>query len=525
MRRTLIKNLALISAILFPLWIVSCSEKDGDGTGQQEEDKSEESVTPKVVAGTFTFTASPLKQKWEAGDKIYVHGAYGPAAQTITLTSADISEDGRTASAALDGVTEYPLDPDGLYAAWPAEAVVESDNLQEATLIFSGTGAMMAAAYLDGDNFTFADVSSGLRFKAAGYTDFAIAGAMRPGLRVTDYEVEYISGYSDFSRRKSDGYPFLYGTLDNGTAMLWYSGSITLKNGISIYLGNGNSWTGIYTISEDFKLKAGEIKDLGDISASVSAYDGPAPKMPEMGDITKYSVDIEELSGLCLSADKTFLWAVGDPGRLGKIDFKGNITDVHTIGGDAEGVTINPDTGDLLIANEPNAVGIIKASDNYEGRSRTLFKIQDASKYGNSGMEGITWYKDNMIYCGTQTGSDLFLCDLSAETDDNLYLQNVTKKRLNEKYPVISEIGGLCYDPLTDWLWITDSESRKIFALTGDAEQLLGYYPVTKIGNAESICVDHTNGCIWIGHDPDTSPSSLYRIDFTGLDDAIIRKQ
>ena len=89
-------------------------------------------------------------------------------------------------------------------------------------------------------------------------------------------------------------------------------------------------------------------------------------------------------------------------------------------------------------------------------------------------------------------------------------------------HTVITEIAGLSYDPLTDWLWVVDSESHRFFALTGDAEQLLGTYMLKTKSNEESICVDHKNSCIWIGDDYG-STSYIYKYEFTGLDDAIIK--
>ena len=97
----------------------------------------------------------------------------------------------------------------------------------------------------------------------------------------------------------------------------------------------------------------------------------------------------------------------------------------------------------------------------------------------------------------------------------------IWRKGLREKFSVITEIADLCYDPLTDWLWVIDSESLRFFALTGDAESMLGFYSARGISNPESVCVDHKNSCIWVGDDYG-STSYLYRFDFTGLDDAVI---
>ena len=164
---------------------------------------------------------------------------------------------------------------------------------------------------------------------------------------------------------------------------------------------------------------------------------------------------------------------------------------------------------------EPNGVGRIAAPG--FNHLETLFKIADAKGYGNAGVEGLTYYKDGLVYAGAQTGSDLFCCNL--ETGELVW-----KKRLRDIFPSITEIADLCYDPFTDWLWIIDSESRKFFALTGDAETLLGSYSVRGIENPESVCVDHKHSCIWVGDDYG-STSYLYRFDFTGLDDAILSNE
>ena len=95
---------------------------------------------------------------------------------------------------------------------------------------------------------------------------------------------------------------------------------------------------------------------------------------------------------------------------------------------------------------------------------------------------------------------------------------------MRDIFPAITEIADLCYDPLTDWLWILDSEARKFFAMTGDAETMLGSYSVKGTDNPEALCIDHVRSCVWVGDDYG-STSYLYRYDFTGLDDAIIPVQ
>ncbi len=492
----------------------ACSQTTKD-EGHDESEVTPTTEIDKPVAGTYTFIVSPMKGKWEAGDKIFIHGSYAPAAETITLSDSEISTDGKTATARLDQVTEYLSYPDNLYAVWPAEAVFLKDGLLGSDTEISDPERLLAAAYLKENSFAFADASSPMTFTVDGNFDsFAIAGNDRAGLRLIDFTIDYTSATPYFSKPRTDGYPFLYGELVPGqTVTLWFPGGISFKSGFTLYFAKEGVYTHCYEQKEKIQVEAGKELSLGNISSELTVYDGPYPKMPEMGKSTKYKVSFNELSGLCLSADADFLWGVGDNGDLAKLSFEGNVIEKMYIGGDSEAVTRNPVTGDLLIGLEPNGVGIVAAPD-FNTKVKTLFSIADAKGYGNAGLEGLTYYKDGLVYAGTQTGSDLFCCNL--ETGEVVW-----KKRLREIFPAITEIADLCYDPLTDWLWIIDSESKKFFALTGDAESLLGAYSVLTISNPESIFVDHVHSCIWIGDDYG-STSYLYRYDFNGLDAAIV---
>jgi hypothetical protein len=93
----------------------------------------------------------------------------------------------------------------------------------------------------------------------------------------------------------------------------------------------------------------------------------------------------------------------------------------------------------------------------------------------------------------------------------------------------ISEVGDLCYDPVSDYLWVIDSNSNKdkpqylpftLYLFNGDATKLLQTYYVGDFAhwNPEAVCVDHKNNCIWLGEDCDSgNPSLLHKISFTNL--------
>jgi uncharacterized protein YjiK len=219
--------------------------------------------------------------------------------------------------------------------------------------------------------------------------------------------------------------------------------------------------------------------------------------------------NVKELSGLALSEDASFLWGVGDEGDFVKISTDGDnkVTKITNFDDDTEGITINRDTGDLIVSLEPNKVGIIKKSGGFK-KLQILFKIQEAAKFGNAGLEGITYYKDGYVYVGSQSGPYLWKCDLKGKCGTKQKLKNVVKE--------LTEVAGLCYDHERDRLWIIDSNKRRLYLLSGDAKKLLTKYELGKIGNPESVSVDHKHGVVWVGDDS-SSASKLYKFKFSNL--------
>ena len=477
---------------------------------------------PSLKPGIYKFMASELKGRWEEGDVIYIKGGTGATAQSIIIKSSDLTDNGKTANLELDeSLTSDYLDPDGLYAAWPDDAIQHKFGVLTPKTSFNNCTRPVCVAYLDGYNFKFIDASSAIDFSASGYDGYAFSAASREGFAVTKADVEYTSSRKKISPKESNGYPFLYGDVaKDGNTRIQFTGDVTMKGGYTLFLSKGGSWIATYSVTDDIALKAGEAIDLGDITSKVSKYDGPAPKMPVMGKFKKFTVKkFAELSGLCLSENEDFLWGVGDEGDLGKISFEGELLYSFHIGGDAEDISRNPETGDLLIGLEPQGIGIVKGPD-YNTRVSTHMNISACSGYGNSGIEGLTYYKDGKVLAGAQANSHLFLCDLSTK-------KVIWDKMLWSK-ELISEIGGICYDPLTDWLWLIDSEAKKIFVVTVDENDgtigLLGAYSVKDVANPESVCVDHKNSCVWVGDDLGDETSYLFRYDFTGLDDAVTKR-
>ena len=228
-----------------------------------------------------------------------------------------------------------------------------------------------------------------------------------------------------------------------------------------------------------------------------------APGTPVKGAQTQYDVDVRELSGLCLHTDNSFLWGVGDQGNLVKISFDGEVEKVLSKGMDMESVTIDPQTGDLYLGCEPNYVFRIPAPD--YSTSEEVFRVEEAKSYGNSGIEGISWYKDGMILVGTQVGAYLWAYKLDGTP--------VWRKCMKTVAIGMLEIADICYDPVKDQIWMICSETMAIYVFNGDATEHLATYKVPFAGNSESVYLDYSNSCVWVADD-DTA-SRLFKIDLT----------
>ena len=255
----------------------------------------------------------------------------------------------------------------------------------------------------------------------------------------------------------------------------------------------------------------------------------PAENLPVMGKVlfTKKlqnsdgSKWVPELSGLCLSKEGDFLWGCDDNGGLYKINFDGTFSLHWDKSAEMEGLAMDPATGTIYIGLEDSSnSGYIVPAPGYNTKTNFGWVVEGASGYGNSGIEGIAWYKGD-LYLGAQTGATLFHYTLDGTLK--------SKKSLRDVTPTISEIAGLDYDEKNDRLWVIDSNSNKdkpqylpytIYLFNGDATKLLATYYIGEFANwnPEAICVDRANGCIWIGEDcGDEHFSILHKVEFTNL--------
>ena len=510
--------LMLAAALAF----AACVPKTPDDPEEPDQPEQPQKENPKP--GVYKFVLADMgskagvdaagKTSWEEGDEILVTGGYSPDNIIVTLKASDISADGKTATVNLDKVPATVFGPDDYYAAWPASAIESEDLFTEDCFFFTTTDVPLQCAWLSGDTFQFNHICAALSFSVEGdFDECVLAGKNWQSVHYDSWSVEVNSEYADYVYRKGNPSYFLRKKLGGGPVVMYFPNSLNLSDGFNIFMSKGKAYPKVYNHDSAAKVTHGHILALGDITGKLKDYDGPAPELPDMpvmGKYTKIEVkDVPELSGLCLTADGSALWTVGDNGWFGQVSFDGQVTKWWTRSADMEGITLHPETGDLYIACESHQVARVSAPDYTKESWKYVITVDEAKNYGNSGMEGISYYKDDLLFIGTQVGANVWLYSVNGEKRS----EYVSLSKLNS---AVKEVGGLCYDSVNHWLWVTDSEAHKLFVFDEELTHVLAEYPVPYIHNTESVCVDHAHNCVWVGLDDD-NVCCIYRIEFTGL--------
>ncbi len=517
---------------------------DNEGSDNQEQ--------------TFTFTIaqddldtkagynSDNKVVWKSGDKILVHGEGSGSSyrQVVTLSSSNISSDGLTATVKVpSGLKAYDRSDKGYvskyYAQYPADAA--PDGKLYYFSVFNSTNKIMRIGCDDGNkNFTFYNVTSSLSFKVKGdFDEYAFYGNDGETIGYKHYMARYVQtnsgvikelpytgsdlgGTGEKIKKIYNDYLTCDGSTKNYVHVTDY---IDFNKGITIdFYKNGNV-VATYTTSSVVSVKRGRVTNLGDITSALSNGGNPGGgsdpgvgvKKPYINyvawskSLKKSDRDyVVELSGLCLSEGKDFLWGVGDNGHVYKINLDGSYSLYTDLDTDLEGVTMHPDTKDLYVCIEPKRIAKIAASS-YNSRTNVA-TVTDAENYDNSGLEGITWYKGNLLV-GSQTGAYVWAYSTSGS-------KVMSRKSLRDIESSISEVADLYYDSETDLLWVLDSEKYKIFIFNGAITELVTTVDISGFAdwNPESIFVDHEHDCVWIADDcSDDHPSILHKVIFHNL--------
>ena len=224
---------------------------------------------------------------------------------------------------------------------------------------------------------------------------------------------------------------------------------------------------------------------------------------PEMGEVEEIvQTRCPEVSGLCPYPGTNDFLAASDEMGVYRVKRNGLTSDFFTEEGtDCEGVTIDPENGDVYYVVEgTQEVWRILAPDYYN--KELVCVLDEFGKDTNLGLEGISWYDDDEFFVANQMDPTV------------LYRYSISRGIVETNFvESTSEIADLCYDPENCYLWILDSE-RYTLNLCNIHGEMIHSYPIPFIDNAEALWVDHRNSCIWIGDD---TTSKIYKIHFDNL--------
>ena len=225
---------------------------------------------------------------------------------------------------------------------------------------------------------------------------------------------------------------------------------------------------------------------------------------PVMGEVEEeLATSVPEVSGVCQAPDGKGFLAASDENGIWYVSPSGESRKFFVSAGwlDCEGVTVDPGTKDVYyIVEGKQELRRLSAPDYTD--DQLVFTLQDAGLNTNSGLEGVSWYKDGMLFLGNQR-------------KPNLLVKYSLKDGVVARTELVGtrEIADLYYDPVRNKLWIADSINRTLNMCNPEGEVLLSW-PVPFIDNGEGIYVDHANSCVWVGDD---TTSKLYKIHFDNL--------
>lgn len=244
--------------------------------------------------------------------------------------------------------------------------------------------------------------------------------------------------------------------------------------------------------------------ETDDIPTDKASY-----KAPAMGGFDSFDTTVKELSSLCLTKDGNGLWSVSDDkagdGGVYSVGFNGVSKKHLKVLRDLEGVTINPATGDLYLAVEGEQA-VYKVAAPGLDKTESLGTVANrASDPAGKGLEGITWYKNDTLLVANQASPTVisFFSIASGKAE----------KEIEIKFA--NYLSDLCYDPVDNVIWISDSNAKKVYIcdLKGS---LLASYDISSIvgskGKAEGLTIDRAHSCIWIGCDV---TDKLYKVSMT----------
>lgn len=194
-------------------------------------------------------------------------------------------------------------------------------------------------------------------------------------------------------------------------------------------------------------------------------------------------IKVPEPSGLALSYDGKYFWAVSDEeNKVFKLNLSGKIVSSFTVNGeDLEGVTVIDSIKLAVIFERTREVLILDTLGNEISRQK--FNLNGKL---NEGLEGV---------CFNETERTFYLVN---EKDPGLLIKTDINFKVifQNKLNLANDYSDICYSKDDNTLWILSDESKKIIQTDLEGNKLIEYK--IKVTQPEGLVVDIKNKKVFI---------------------------
>ena len=322
----------LSMAAIATLFAASCQKNETVG----ETPVKGEKVTLKcVIADTPDSKVSidaQGKTQWEVGDQILIHGEGSSNRVTVTLTSDDISSDGKVATISFEGVSPYDRSDKGYtstyYASYPA-GNVSSGNLYYYSR-FNKTNDKLMAAYNVGDELVFYNLTGVISFSVEGEFDsYEFCGNDKETVGYETYQSRLAATAEDpvlqFNYPSDGGtsgpLTSVSGSVEPDGTTLHYiciPNGVNLTNGFTIKFYDGTELVKVAKSVKGVNLTRGSYLPLGDITSHLKDY------VPPTGSDHESAIPLDEATDLTKAAGSSNCYLIYKAGTYKFPALKGN---------------------------------------------------------------------------------------------------------------------------------------------------------------------------------------------------------
>lgn len=184
--------------------------------------------------------------------------------------------------------------------------------------------------------------------------------------------------------------------------------------------------------------------------------------------IESFQLAIKEPSGITVFNNQLYIVSDNN-GVIYKTNLEGEIVEkIKTDYSDLEGITINPETGNIFVVSESKR-SLIEL--NSKGKLIRKTKVEGKQNYKNSGLEGVCFdaSKNTIFTINEKSPKQLLKLNFKGEVE-NTYKLDYSK-----------DVSGICYAEKSNSLWIISDESQTIINISKKGKLLKKYsIPVEK---------------------------------------------